>query len=139
MDAILIIAMDGRIVEANTAACHLYGYDPDEMLGLNSEVLMHPDSLYKAGEIVSAIREGRVYESTQLAIRKDGTVFHTEGRATAFMHGGELHILSMERDISTRIRTEDHRTHELARGRRWERVAAGYIVYAHSGSITYSR
>ena len=44
-EALVIFDMDiGLVVEANPAACEMYGYTRQEFVGLNPTVFMHPES-----------------------------------------------------------------------------------------------
>ena len=44
-DALTVFDLDGFIVEANPAACSVYGCTYEELVGLHGSVLTHPDNL----------------------------------------------------------------------------------------------
>ena len=71
-DAILILDVEGRVVDANRQAVRLFGYPREELLGLRSEQLQSPDAtpndrrtLTGGGAILTEIefrsRSGRVF------------------------------------------------------------------------------
>ncbi|GAC1323673.1 MAG: hypothetical protein NVS2B16_22320 [Chloroflexota bacterium] len=129
LDSMIILAMDGQIVDANNSACALYGYEHSEMVQLAFAALLHPDYLETVGEMVHAIGTGKIRESTQLRVRKDGSVVSTECRASPFLYRGRHHILSVERDISARVKAETElREREEQYRRIFESTSDGLII-----------
>jgi two-component system CheB/CheR fusion protein len=57
-DAIISITNDGVITAWNRAAAELYGYQPDEVMGRDSTILIPPDRLPERTEILNRISRG---------------------------------------------------------------------------------
>jgi PAS domain S-box-containing protein len=55
-DGLIIADLNGVIVEANPAACSIYGYSGKELLGLSPTALTHPDSLAQVTEDIRQLR-----------------------------------------------------------------------------------
>jgi PAS domain S-box-containing protein len=106
-EAITIIDQGCNIVEANPAACRLYGYSYDELIGLHSTAVTHPDDYDLALYIPETLKSGGSIIQRARNVRKDGTVFHIEERATGLMYNGRPHILSVVRDISAQVEAEE--------------------------------
>ncbi|NPV77784.1 MAG: PAS domain S-box protein [Anaerolineae bacterium] len=107
-DAIFLIDNEeGRILQANQAACALYGYSRDELLALcNTDLSAEPEQTRKA------TRENEPDPSRVVAIplrwhkKKDGTVFPVEIAARLFVYKGRpVHIAAI-RDITQRFEAE---------------------------------
>ncbi len=106
-DGVFVLDLDGNILEANPAACKLYGYTRDELRELGPKDLIHPDYIplfHRAIQDVSDNDETCVEGKN---IRRDGTVFDVEGLLTTFRYGGRLCLLNTVRDISERKRYEE--------------------------------
>jgi len=43
LDGLLILGMNGVVVEANPAAAAMYGYSRDEMVGMSGKDIVHPN------------------------------------------------------------------------------------------------
>jgi PAS domain S-box-containing protein len=72
-DAILSKTMDGVITYWNPAACRLYGYTQDEMIGQSVTRLIPPDRVPEFGELMAEISANRrVDHHDTVRIRKDG-------------------------------------------------------------------
>jgi PAS domain S-box-containing protein len=99
---------DGHVVEANPAACQMYGYTYDEMIGLPLAATIHPDSFHHVTEVLQTIPEGGHYQERLLALRKDGTTFHVDGRGTPFVYKGRPHLLGVIRDVTAQVQAEEH-------------------------------
>jgi len=105
-DAFLLLDPDGTIIEANPAACAMYGYGPEEMVGLAWVGLVHPSHRQELLHLREAIaREGR-FQSQSVHLRKDGTAFHVETRGTRLLHRGQSNQLVAMLDITERIRAQ---------------------------------
>ena len=107
LNAILIADQDGFIVEANPAACQWYGYAHNELVGLHGRDLVHPDFHDVVDEARQTIRAGKPFSRQVIGVRKDGSQFHTEGRAVGFMYRGEPHVLSVGEDITERVKAQE--------------------------------
>ncbi|GAC1319120.1 MAG: hypothetical protein NVS2B16_24420 [Chloroflexota bacterium] len=103
VDGILISDLDGYIVEANPAACRMYGYAHDEFIGLHGTALLDADSLPIMQETLETVKKGGSVRRAALAVRKAGTAFSVEGPSTPFTFRGKPHIMSVVRDVSEQI------------------------------------
>ncbi len=75
-DALTVFDLDGFIVEANPAACSVYGRTYEELVGLHGSVLTHPDNLTMMAEALQTIHAGGQYRAQGFGLRKDGTPFY---------------------------------------------------------------
>jgi PAS domain S-box-containing protein len=120
-DAMFIADLGGHIVEANPAACQMYGYSYQEFIGLPTIATIHPDYHYLIAESLQTIQNGGQVPSQLAALRKDGTTFPVEARGTAFTYMGKPHILGIAHDITERVQAQqlleqrvEERTRELS-------------------------
>ena len=102
-DAIFLVDNDtGRILEVNSTASAMYGYDRQELLQMrNVDLSAEP----------SETREATIAQRTRIPTRyhhrKDGVVIPVEIAASHYSWSGRpVHIAAI-RDISDRIRTEE--------------------------------
>src|SRR5947209_19844040 len=105
-DGIFIADLDGFPVEANPAACKMFGYSYDEFIGLHPTTFIHPDYLQLMAEHVQATRAGDQYQSRGVVLRKDGTLFLADAHTTPFLYQGQPHILAVIRDITEQVQAE---------------------------------
>jgi len=106
-DGLEILDFDGYIVEANPAACKMYGYSYDEMIGLHASALTSPEYLPLLAEALQVIQAGGQFQTQGLSLRKDGTFFQGDARGTPFTYKGKPHILGIVRDITERVQAEE--------------------------------
>ena len=118
-DALLIVGRDGRIVEANEAACDLLGYERDELPGLEARALTaRPnrwDRFLEEVEQQASVRERQLACRTRAGRQMDcllsGAVWRaTDGRTLGYQIGirdtGILGFQSVVRDKTERRRAE---------------------------------
>ena len=108
-----IITMDdGALVESiNPAACRMFGYAPEEILGRNVGILMHsPDQKNHDADLANYLRTG---QARNIGIgremegqRKDGRVFPMELSVSEVRHGDRRLFTGLIRDISVRRELE---------------------------------
>ena len=121
-DALLINDLEtGVVVEANPAACRMYGYSCEELIGLHPAALIHPDQYRYFPDFLAAVRAGGELRRRAINVRKDGTPFHVEVRGSAFTFRGRPRMLGVLRDITDQVQArqvlEQHveeRTRELS-------------------------
>jgi PAS domain S-box-containing protein len=121
-DALLINDLkDAHVVEVNPAACKMYGYTYEELIGLPATATTHPDSLYLVAEALRTIQAGEQIDTQGVALRKDGTSFYAEAHGTPFTYKGKPHILGIVRDVTERVQAQqlleqrvEERTRELS-------------------------
>lgn len=67
-----------RFLRVNEAFCDLTGYRPDELLGLTTDDLTHPDDRMRDDELLAPMLAGEVcaYFSEKRYVRKDGGSIH---------------------------------------------------------------
>jgi len=112
-DGLVVFDMGGFIVEANPAACSIYGCTYEELVGLHGSVLTHPDYLPLMADALQTIQAGDQFQKPAIALRKDGTPFYGEGHATPFTYKGKPHMLVAVRDVTERVEAEQQ-LHERA-------------------------
>lgn len=136
-DALGIANMDGIIVEANPAYCSMFGYTYDELIGMPFTALIHPDYVNGAIKGVSDVLAGGSFpQAHMLCLRKDGTVFHSEGHATAFIYQGQPHALRVTRDITERVQAEEQLREKEAHYRGiFEATTDGLAIFDLDGLI----
>ena len=106
-DGLIIADLNGVIVEANPAACSIYGYAYEELLGLSHAALTHPDSLLQVTKDIQTIKGGSRVQTRPIGLRKDGSSFYAEVHGTPFTYKGQSHALAIVRDITEQVQAEE--------------------------------
>jgi diguanylate cyclase (GGDEF)-like protein/PAS domain S-box-containing protein len=112
-DAIFILKAEGphtgKILSANRAACHMYGYTENEFLSLSITDLDTPEHAAKAPKRIKRILEGEILRLEITHKNKEGKVFPVEVSASSMQIDGRTFILAMYRNISKRKEVEKDR------------------------------
>lgn len=110
-DAVFLIDLDGRFVDANQRAAELFGYDhPAEIIGRNRNDFVPPEQIGDSNDRLARLLAGErppVYE--RLFLHRDGSRIPTEISLT-LVHDAEgqpRHIQSVIRSISERKAAEN--------------------------------
>ena len=106
IDGVLVFDLDGRIIEANPAACKMYGYASDEFVGLPAEKLVHPDYFHGFSNFKKNVEQNGRFLVDSVNLRKDGTQFDIELRGTRFSYHGQPHLLSIIIDTTERAKAQ---------------------------------
>lgn len=104
-DGMVIIDEHGETVDANPAACKMSGYDYDEFLHLSPVTFIRADQREPLERFFQSVRSGRRLERQAAGIRKDGSEFDLEVRASQFQYAGKPHVLAVLRDVTERVRS----------------------------------
>ena len=106
LDAIFLERLDGRVLDANARAVEMYGYAPDELVGLNVTDLVPTEvAATLPGVIAEQLAAGGI-RTEALGTRKDGSVFPTEVSTRLVELGGEKRALVYVRDITREKQAE---------------------------------
>lgn len=108
-DALFLIAIEsGQIVEANSTAIDLYGYDREELLAKKIvDLSAEPEKTLQFLREMKTLPGRTVHVSQRLHFKKDGTVFPVEVNARSFTWKGQSVLFISVRDITERKRAEE--------------------------------
>jgi PAS domain S-box-containing protein len=112
-DAIITIDAKGIIKDFNPAAARVFGYSPNEVIGLNVKVLMpEPYSREHDGYLTNYLRTGQA-KMIRLGRevsgrRKDGSIFPMELAVSEMTVSGRRMFTGVVRDITERKQVERH-------------------------------
>lgn len=106
-DAIFVETMDGRIIDANPAACEMLGYTREELLQMNVAQLLPPEISKSAKEILQQeiVTGGISFVGDN--VRKDGSRIPVEVRTQLLFLNGKQYVVVIARDITERKRYEE--------------------------------
>ena len=110
-DAIMITSLEkealGIIISANKASSELYGYDIDELVGMDIARLVPPGKVKKFRDKIRTVLSGEWARQRVKRIRKDGSVIQVELSMGILPMGNQKSLLSFSRDITEQLRAEE--------------------------------
>lgn len=108
-EAMITSTPDSLITGWNPAATRLFGYTSEEMLGMSSRVLSHPDRAAEIRDVLTRLQAGLPVENLSTErLRKDGTVFPALLTVSPIHDaaGAVVGAVSITRDVTEQVRTE---------------------------------
>ena len=100
-DGLLIFdPADGIVVEANPAACRMYGYAREEFIGRSGMDFVSPDCIQVVQDFKRDLAERGVFHAETRHMRKGGALFYAEVDGANFIYGGKPHLLAAVRDVA---------------------------------------
>lgn len=108
IDAVVLVLPEGQIVDVNPAACAVFGYSREELIGMHRNVLLvDPDSEPVRRAIRARTGNGH-YRGHMQYLRKDGSQFTAEISSTQFVDAdGQSKYSVVLRDITQRLQQEE--------------------------------
>jgi PAS domain S-box-containing protein len=106
-DGIIILAVDGRMLEINESIARMHGYTIQEMLQLNLKEIETPESSALMRERILRLLAGENLTFEAEHSHKDGHTFHLEVSASLIFSGGDSFIQCFHRDITERKLAEE--------------------------------
>jgi diguanylate cyclase (GGDEF)-like protein/PAS domain S-box-containing protein len=116
-DAVTLLDLHGRILEANDAACRSFRRSREEMLTLSVRDLnphLQTDRLAQ----IAQVPVGESFSVETINVRSDGTPFPVEVHSAVFLDRGERRVIAVARDMTTRKAAETSLREAEARQRR---------------------
>jgi PAS domain S-box-containing protein len=105
-DGIVIIDLQGNVVESNESFARMLGYSLEEMPNLN---VSDWDALWSKAEVLEKIHEVHLKSATfeTLHRRKDGSIYEVEISANSVQWGDKTYKLCVCRNITERKQAEE--------------------------------
>lgn len=122
-DEIMLMDIEGTILAVNTRVADIFGYYPDEIIGLNVFDL----GIYRVDDVPAlcrifqaAVEDGKVFEQVELEVNhRDGHPVAIEVRTSLLEKDGQTQgVITLVQDITDRRRAEE----EAARVRNLEEL-----------------
>lgn len=138
-DAATILGPDGRILEANVAACESFGLPHDVLLNLSIFDLNPQISPDRFERLMREHAKGDFFAFETVHKRGDGTQFPVDLHAMVFEQDGELRFAAVARDISAQQNFERRTLESEARCRHLLDVLdAGVLVQDTQMTILFA-
>jgi two-component system sensor histidine kinase/response regulator len=102
-DAIFVLTMDFRFLEANAAGIALLGYSRKELMGMGLADVLPPSEHARLDAAAPAMREGRPHLGEWVHRRKDGSTFQAEVSAAPL---SDDRCMAIVRDLTARRAAE---------------------------------
>jgi len=137
-DAILLIDPEhDRILEANTQASRMLGYDPSELTREVRISSVHPHEMERLRRFAQDVKtRGQGWTDELSCMRKDGVQLPSEISASVVQVDGRDCIIAMVRDVSARKAAEEALRRSEARFRAFvENAGDGFFLVASDGRI----
>lgn len=113
-DAIFVESPDGRVLDANQAACDLHKLSRDQLLGQDVLTLIPPDDRGAAASRSQSLVSGKISEFESRSLQSDGQIVPVGVRISTITYNGEPALLLHVRDI-TQQKNEEAKKHEHER------------------------
>jgi len=106
-DSVYLTDMDNSIIFVNSAFCNTYGYQQQEVIGKNCDILCRQQS--EAADDTQPYQDSEPAEVEIYHIRKDGSEFPVSVSRAPINdeNGNQIAFVGVARDISGRIFVED--------------------------------
>lgn len=107
---------DRVLLEVNDSMCKLLGYSKEELTGMNSGEITHPDDLQESIRLTNLLLKGDIdeFEQEKRYIRKNGVVIYAQlaARAVRKENGEVDYFVSVVNDI-TKIKSQQKQLEQL--------------------------
>ena len=128
-----IMGLDRRIIDANPALCHMYGWTREELIGMNAADVTVPEDNALAAELFNQLLAGQrsSYQVDRRYVRKNGQVFwaHVSMSSVRDVDGKPLFLVGMVIDIDEQTKMQERIRESQARFQAlYDNVAVGIAV-----------
>jgi len=120
-DSIIIVVVGGIVQAVNPAATKLFGWDYEEIVGRNIDVLMPDFFEYRGGDRLWILAEYARRKSTgpvdrlYYGVRKDGSRFPISLTVSVYDYEGTPRVSCIVRDISDRVKSAEKERQQAER------------------------
>jgi PAS domain S-box-containing protein len=108
MTGFFVTNPDGKIIDANEAACKMFGYTLEEIKEIGRQGIIDPTTSGLNEMLAEREKNGQV-SGELYCIRKNGQIFPTEFTSSLYEIGdGDLYSTTLMQDISNRKKRDHH-------------------------------
>jgi PAS domain S-box-containing protein len=111
-DAVFVHDFEGRIFEANPAACERLGYSRDELLNLSTRDIDAPEFAQGFGDRLRVQSREGPYRCEGVHVAKDGRRIPVDINTSPIQLGAQPGVLAVMRDITQRRKDEETRAQQ---------------------------
>jgi len=112
-DAIFVESPDGKVLDANQAACDLHKLSRDQLIGHDVLALIPADDRGAAASRSQSLVSGEISEFESHSLQSDGQIVPVGVRISTITYNGSPAVLLHVRDITRQKQEEErHREHE---------------------------
>ncbi|MFC1477386.1 PAS domain-containing protein [candidate division KSB1 bacterium] len=137
-DCLIISDLNGNIVEVNRAACEMYGYEKEEIVGMHAQTMVKPEYHAVLRDFLKSMFDKGTALGATIDTRKDGTTFNTEVHGSIIDYNGEKHVLAAVRDVTGRQKAEKTIQEMNARMRALLESTKDIIVFSLDSDYNYT-
>ena len=105
-DGLVVVSSANKLIDANAAACAMFGRTRNALLELTPSSLFRPHSKGPFASAATASGPQEPFRGELKGVRSDGFEFDAEVFATPYLMRGEPHFLASLRDVSERKQAE---------------------------------
>ena len=105
-NSLVIYNRDGVLIEANPAACAMYGYARDQLIGLSGLQIVHPDCHHLFAEFQRKVAAGEPFQAVSRDVCRDGAEIDVEVHGAGLIFKSEPALLAILTDITERQRAQ---------------------------------
>jgi len=107
-DGLVIIKIEsGEVIDANSMACWMFGFQHYELIGKPFQDLIEPEDKEKFRMFIEAVKAKHVSEIVIRRCYKDGSILSFEVKGTQTVFGGELCVLGSFHNVSHWVSAEN--------------------------------
>jgi len=100
LDVIVEIGSDGTIIYCSPQTFKLFGFQPEELIGLNVFNFFHPEDLPKIiKNLEEAINKGELFSAEYRTRHKDGHYILVSAKGDVFKENGNFRFITIVREI----------------------------------------
>ncbi|NSW88062.1 MAG: PAS domain S-box protein, partial [Syntrophobacteraceae bacterium] len=135
IDALFITTPEGRVMEANPAACSMFGYSQEELIRLGRSAVVDLEDCGLRDALQERARTGK-YKGELIFKRKDGTRVPVEVTSAVFKDDDSVRTSMIVRDLTNLKRAEeDLRESENRFSSAFKYAAIGMAIVSPEGRL----
>jgi PAS domain S-box-containing protein len=108
LDVILEIDSDGTFIYCSPQTFNLFGYQPEELIGLNAFTFIHPEDVPKIiKKLEEAINKGELRSAIYRTRHKDGHYILVSAKGGVFKENGNFRFISVIREVEEKNKFDE--------------------------------
>jgi PAS domain S-box-containing protein len=104
-DGVLITDLANEVAAVNPAFCVMTGYTAEELARTNPREFLHLDELQPFDSYLARANTNDPVVAEVMCVSRDGRLSRLELSGKRFSYGGQVHVLSVVRDVTERERS----------------------------------